>query len=84
MARTAYLAAEGFADELDHELGGTDTRHGRLLIASGPPRRAAWAANVWLDPQEITIASISDAAAKLRALQRNWAVLRLASTGARR
>ena len=57
-ARTAYLAAEGFAAELDHELGGADARHGRLLIASGPPRPAAWAANVWLDPQEIAIASI--------------------------
>jgi 23S rRNA (cytidine2498-2'-O)-methyltransferase len=45
-----------------------------LLIASGPPRPAAWAANVWLDPTEIAIASISDAAAKLRAIQRNWAV----------
>jgi 23S rRNA (cytidine2498-2'-O)-methyltransferase len=44
------------------------------LIASGPPRPAAWAANVWLDPQEIAIASISDAASKLRAIQRNWAV----------
>ncbi len=72
--RTAYLAAEGFAEELDHELGGADTRHGRLLIASGPPRPAAWAANVWLDPQEIPIASISDAAAKLRGIQRNWAL----------
>jgi 23S rRNA (cytidine2498-2'-O)-methyltransferase len=72
--RTAYLAAEGFAEELDHELGGAETRHGRLLIASRPPRPAAWAANVWLDPQEIPIASISDAAAKLRAIQRNWAV----------
>jgi len=72
--RTAYLAAEGFAEELDHELGGADTRHGRLLIAAGPPRPAAWAANVWLDAQEIAIASISDAAAKLRAVQRNWAV----------
>ena len=70
--RTAYLAAEGFADELDHELGGADLRHGRLLIASGPPRPAAWAANVWFDPQEIPIMSISDAAAKLRAIQRNW------------
>jgi 23S rRNA (cytidine2498-2'-O)-methyltransferase len=29
---------------------------------------------VWLDPREIPIASISDAAAKLRAIQRNWAV----------
>jgi 23S rRNA (cytidine2498-2'-O)-methyltransferase len=72
--RTAYLAAEGFAEELEDELGGADTRHDRLLIASGPQRPAAWAANVWLDPQEIPIASISDAAAKLRAIQRNWAV----------
>ncbi len=73
-ARTAYLAAEGFAPELDQELGGVDTTHGRLLLVPGPPRPAAWAANVWLDPQEIAIASISDAAAMLRAIQRNWAV----------
>ena len=72
--RTAYLAAEGFVDELAHELGPVDRRHGRLLIAPGPPRPAAWAANVWLDPQEIRITSISDAAAKLRAIQRNWAL----------
>ena len=72
--RTAYLAAEGFVDELANELGGVERRHGRLLIASGSPRPAAWAVNVWLDPQEIRIASISDAAAKLRAIQRNWAV----------
>ncbi len=72
--RAAYLAAEGFAEELDDELGGAATRHGRLLFASGPPRPAAWAANVWLDPQEIPIASISDAAVKLRAIQRNWAL----------
>jgi 23S rRNA (cytidine2498-2'-O)-methyltransferase len=71
---TAYLAAEGFVDDLAEELGAVDTRHGRLLIASGPPRPAAWAANVWLDPREITIASISDAAAKLRTIQRNWAM----------
>src|SRR6516165_6958077 len=64
--RTAYLASEGYVDELDH-------KHGRLLIAPGPPRPAAWAANVWLDPQEIRVASISDAAAKLRAIQSNWA-----------
>jgi 23S rRNA (cytidine2498-2'-O)-methyltransferase len=72
--RTAYLAAEGFVEELQHELGEVETRYGRLLIAPGPPRPAAWAANVWLDPQETAIASISDAAAKLRAIQRNWAV----------
>src|SRR5215831_21099110 len=72
--RTAYLAAEGYVDELAHELGAVDREHGRLLIAEGPPRPAAWAANMWLDPQEIKIASISDAAAQLRAIQRNWAL----------
>src|SRR6202008_1674568 len=38
------------------------------------PPPAAWAPIVWLDPQDIPITSISDAAAKLRAIQRNWAV----------
>jgi 23S rRNA (cytidine2498-2'-O)-methyltransferase len=74
MVRTGYLAAEGYVDELAEELGAVDFSHGRLLIARGPPRAAAWAANIWLDPQEIAIASISDAAAKLRAIQRNWAL----------
>jgi 23S rRNA (cytidine2498-2'-O)-methyltransferase len=70
--RTAYLAAEGYVDELAEELVSVERKHGRLLIAGGPPRPAAWAANMWLDPQEIKIASISDAAARLRATQRNW------------
>jgi 23S rRNA (cytidine2498-2'-O)-methyltransferase len=71
--RTAYLAADGYADELAQELGAVERKHGRLLIVTGSPRAAAWAANVWLDPQEVAIASISDAAARLRAIQRNWA-----------
>jgi 23S rRNA (cytidine2498-2'-O)-methyltransferase len=71
---TAYLAAIGYVDELAEELGAVERSHGRLLIAAGPLRSAAWAANIWLDPQEIPVASISDAAAKLRAIQRNWAV----------
>jgi 23S rRNA (cytidine2498-2'-O)-methyltransferase len=72
--RTAYLAAEGFAAELMHELGEIEFAHDRLLVAAGPPRPAAWAPNIWLDPVEIAIASIGDAARKLRAIQRNWAV----------
>jgi 23S rRNA (cytidine2498-2'-O)-methyltransferase len=72
--RTAYLGAEGFVAKLERELGAVKSRHGRLLMLPGPPRPAAWAANVWLDLQQITIASISDAAAQLRAIQRNWAV----------
>ena len=71
---TAYLAAEGYIDELAHELGVVERRRGRLLIAPDPPLPAAWAANVWLDPVEMPVASISDAAAKLRAIQRNWAL----------
>ncbi len=73
-ARTAYLAAEGYTRDLEYELGAVEAKHGRLLLAAGAPRAAAWAANVWLDPQEILITSISDAAAKLRSMQRNWAI----------
>lgn len=74
-AETAYLAPEGFVDDLVRELGG-DVRevHGRLVIAAGPSRACAWAANTWQAPQRIAIASIGDAATKLRAIQRNWAL----------
>jgi 23S rRNA (cytidine2498-2'-O)-methyltransferase len=71
---TAYLAAEGFIDELASELGEVSAAYGRLLLAPGPPRPTAWAENVWLDPQVIPIASVGDAAKKLRAIQRNWAL----------
>jgi 23S rRNA (cytidine2498-2'-O)-methyltransferase len=71
---TAYLAADGYIAELARELGDVASSHGRLLLAPGPPRTTAWAANVWLDPQQMPIASIADAAQKLRAIQRNWAV----------
>jgi 23S rRNA (cytidine2498-2'-O)-methyltransferase len=73
-ARTAYLAPEGFAAELAQEIRPIDFAHDRLLVAAGPPRPAAWAQNIWLDPVEIGIESIGDAASKLRAIQRNWAV----------
>jgi len=71
--RTAYLAAEGFVGELEAELGAVVGRVERLLVAAGPPRAVAWAQNVWYAPQVIAVASIADAARKLRALQRNWA-----------
>jgi 23S rRNA (cytidine2498-2'-O)-methyltransferase len=69
-----YLAAEGFLAELQHELG-TAVRevHGRLVLAEGPKQPVAWCANVWRNPQHIPIASIGDAAKRLRAIQRNWA-----------
>src|SRR5690242_18989269 len=70
--RTAYLAAECFVADLARELGEVEIAHDRLLLAPGPPRAAAWAQNVWLDPAVIPIASIGDAAKRLRAIQRNW------------
>ncbi len=35
---------------------------------------AAWAANVWLGVEELSVASIGDAARQLRERQRNWAL----------
>ena len=48
--------------------------HGRLALTPGPLRAAAWGQNVWYEPQAIEIASIGDAAKRLRAIQRNWAL----------
>ena len=73
-AFTAYLAADGFVEDLRAELGEVSAAHGRLLLASGPARPAAWAANIWHDPLLLPIASIGDAAKRLRAIQRNWAL----------
>jgi len=73
VAETGYLAPAGFVAELKHELGrSVRATHGRLVIAEGPPRPVAWAANIWHAPQSLTIASIGDAAKQLRAMQRNW------------
>lgn len=72
LGHTLYLAAEGFVAELLAELGDVEAVHGRLVMAAGPPRPAAWAQNVWLDPQVIPAPSIGEAAKALRAIQRNW------------
>jgi 23S rRNA (cytidine2498-2'-O)-methyltransferase len=74
-ALTGYLAPDGFLPELQQELGAAvRATHGLLVLADGAPRPIAWAANVWRDPVELPIASIGDAASKLRAIQRNWAL----------
>lgn len=72
-AEVAYLAPEGFADDLARELGSRlRVRHDRLMRADagGPP--VAWAANTWLAPVEVPITSIGDGVRKLKAIQRNW------------
>jgi 23S rRNA (cytidine2498-2'-O)-methyltransferase len=55
-------------------LGETTAIHGRLVLASGPPRPAAWAQNTWFEPQRVKIVSIADGARQLRVVQRNWAM----------
>jgi hypothetical protein len=55
--------------ELKQELGDTVVDvYGDLVLVAG----TAWAANMWYTPVYIAIASIGDAAKKLRAIQRNW------------
>lgn len=82
---TAYLAAEGFADELDAELARAGVtvalRHGLLRVSESAPIAAAWAANQWTDAERIEVASISDAARQLRRRQRNWALYAPAHRG---
>lgn len=73
MDATGYLAAAGFEADLAEELGPDAEFHGRLAFAPGPPRPAAWAQNIWYDPLLIPIESVGDAAARLKAIQRNWA-----------
>jgi 23S rRNA (cytidine2498-2'-O)-methyltransferase len=76
---TGYLAPDGFLPELQQELGSAVIEcHGRLVLARGPARPVAWVANVWHEPVHIPIQSIGDAAKKLRAIQRNWALYSLA------
>jgi 23S rRNA (cytidine2498-2'-O)-methyltransferase len=74
----AYLAAGGFADQLQEELQRAGVavvqRHERLFVCDGPAIAAAWAANIWHDCVELPVASIGSAARALRDIQRNWAM----------
>jgi 23S rRNA (cytidine2498-2'-O)-methyltransferase len=71
---TAYLAAEDRVEDLVTELGDEAEIHDRLVLAPGPRRPAAWAANVWLNPVRLPVTSINEAARALRGIQRSWAL----------
>jgi 23S rRNA (cytidine2498-2'-O)-methyltransferase len=76
MRFTVYHAAPGLLSELVRELGDAVTAvRDPLVVADGPARPAAFAANVWLAPDYIPVSSIGDAAKQLKALQRNWALV---------
>ncbi len=73
---TGYLAAVGFLEPLLTELDGVEIEavRERLVVARGPARNVAWAANIWFDLRKLPIASIGDGARRLRDIQRNWAL----------
>ncbi|MGB9152654.1 MAG: hypothetical protein WCD70_06165, partial [Alphaproteobacteria bacterium] len=74
-----YLAPQGFLGDLQQELGDSVIDiYDHLVLAKNPGKPVAWVANVWQDPVFIPIESIGDAAKKLRAIQRNWALYPLA------
>ena len=71
----AFLAPDGFQDQLRKELDGVLSCHGRLILTDRPPKQPPlWVQNSWHNPVLIPIQSISDAAKKLKALQRNWSL----------
>lgn len=74
--QSAYWAPEKFSAELRHELGSAYAgEFGSLLLSNEPARDLVWAHSVWRDPRRIEIASINDAAKKLRALRPGpWAL----------
>jgi 23S rRNA (cytidine2498-2'-O)-methyltransferase len=72
---TAYLAPEGFTQELLNELKDltqVEQTFERLILTQGPPVQAHWAQNIWLNPHEIPFESISQATQELKKIQRNW------------
>lgn len=76
---TVYLAAPKFLEPLLQELGERVLEvRGNLVLAAGPAQPAAWAQNMWTEPQWIPVVSINDAVRKLKTVQRNW---HLHSTG---
>ncbi len=76
MSFAVYHAAAGLLPELVRELGDTVTAvRDPLVVADGPARPAAFAANVWTAPQFLPMDSIGQGAKTLKAIQRNWALV---------
>lgn len=72
----AYVAVEGREDELLEELSHAGAsvveRVDRLIITSGGPKRAAWATNVWYEPERISVDSIREAKEALLSRGGRW------------
>src|SRR5262249_28296997 len=73
-ALTGYLAPDGFLAALQEELGDAAVEcHGRLVLAAGAAGPGAGGAHVGDDPAPIPLSSLTRAAPKQPAIQRNWA-----------
>jgi 23S rRNA (cytidine2498-2'-O)-methyltransferase len=76
MIASAYLAPAGLEHALAEELARAGVAvtgwHGRLALSPDAPFASAWALDVWTAPLLLQIGSIGEAAAALRAIQRNW------------
>lgn len=70
--KTAYLAPEGLDKQTAHWLKNISATYGQLIVAEGPIEFSPFAQNTWINPQIVKFTSITDAAAKLKAIQRNW------------
>jgi 23S rRNA (cytidine2498-2'-O)-methyltransferase len=68
----AYLAAEGFLEQLKNELDGITAIHENLILTDRPVQQTFWSQNIWKAPTLIPIESIKDGARKLKSIQRNW------------
>lgn len=64
---SAYYAPEKFENDLKEELGSDFIQNmGRLFLSAAPARDLVWAHTTWTNPELIEIASIGDAAKKLK------------------
>ncbi len=79
IAGAIFQSADGFESQLDKELGSAALSWGSLRYLVSPPERVYWAKNRWLAPFKLTFDSISQAARALRDIQRNWALVPVAS-----
>ena len=77
--QAAYLAPEGLeialAEELERAGRSVLAWHGPLALSPEPPFASVWALDIWTAPRDLPVVSIKQAAASLRAIQRNWSHL---------
>lgn len=78
----AYLAVpereQELLEELQHAGARVKERHARLVVTEGGPKKAAWASNIWLEPEFVEFASIAEAGKALSSRGERWALYSVA------